>query len=183
MKTKTWIFAWAAFALVMGIGAVTHHWSFRNGYPTEARGREDASARLSGRRPVRGTPPVTRTNTVVRGVRKITATIPDPCFFADFKNRSWIEGRGTVKKVLPDDINPPRHQRLLVADPAGRTVLIANNIDKWERLKDVKQGDEVIFRGEYIDNERGGVVHWTHPDPAGRKPGGGGWILKVKLAR
>ena len=170
----------ALFALVMSIGAVTYHRSFRNGYPTEARGREDTSARLSGRGLVRRTPPKPRTNTVVRGIRKITAAIPDPCFFADFQNRSWVEGRGTVKKVLPDDTYPPCHQRLLVADPTGRTILIANNIDKWERLKDVEQGDEVLFRGEFIDNERGGVVHWTHPDPAGRKPGGGGWLVKVK---
>ena len=102
------------------------------------------------------------------------------CFFADFRSGSWVEGDGVVKKVLPDDTTPPCHQRLLVADPTGRTVLIAHNIDSWGRLKDVKAGDRVAFRGEFIDNERGGVVHWTHPDPRGRKPGGGGWLRKVR---
>jgi hypothetical protein len=35
-----------------------------------------------------------------------------------------------------------------------------------------KRGDRVAFRGEYVWNAQGGVVHWTHRDPKG----GGGWI-------
>ncbi len=101
------------------------------------------------------------------------------CFFSDFRNKSWVEGSGVVKKVLPDDTTPPCHQRFILADPTGRTILIAHNIESWSRLADVRPGDTVEFRGEYVDNDRGGVVHWTHPDPAGRKPLGGGWLRKA----
>jgi hypothetical protein len=32
----------------------------------------------------------------------------------------------------------------------------------------------VSFSGQYEWNDRGGVVHWTHLDPAGKRPGG--WL-------
>jgi hypothetical protein len=38
----------------------------------------------------------------------------------------------------------------------------------------LERGDEVRFRGQYEWNERGGVIHWTHHDPDGRRPGG--WL-------
>ena len=100
--------------------------------------------------------------------------------FSDFKDRTWVTGEGRVTRVLADDLIPPCHQRFIVSDSEGRTVLIVNNIDEWPRLPDVKSGDCVAFRGEFIDNPQGGLVHWTHPDKSRRRIGG--YVKKVSDA-
>lgn len=82
------------------------------------------------------------------------------------------DGVGRGQELLPDDTVPPCHQRFLLVDPTGETLLIANNIDKWPRLADLHAGDIVEFKGEFKDTERGYLVHWTHPDTSGRRPGG-----------
>lgn len=94
------------------------------------------------------------------------------CIFAAFRDGDWVTGWGVVKKLLPDDTYPPCHQQFLLVDPTGETIKIAHNIDKWPRLGDLHPGDIVEFKGEFKDTDRGYLVHWTHPDPAGRKPGG-----------
>ncbi len=85
-----------------------------------------------------------------------------------------VEASGVVHGVLPDDREGSRHQRLLVRLRNDQTVLIAHNIDLAPRVAGVRRGDPIRFKGEYEWNERGGVVHWTHRDPAGRHPGG--WL-------
>ncbi len=84
-----------------------------------------------------------------------------------------VECAGRVKKVLPDDDETPRHQRLILTLTSGRTLLIAHNIDLAPRVP-AEEGDEVSFRGEFEYSENGGVVHWTHRDPARRHESG--WI-------
>lgn len=85
----------------------------------------------------------------------------------------WVQASGTVARVLSDDNEGSRHQRFLVELHNGHTVLIAHNIDLAPKVP-LSKGDQVEFRGEYEWNDRGGVVHWTHHDPRGRKAGG--WI-------
>ncbi|MGI9591143.1 MAG: DUF3465 domain-containing protein, partial [Myxococcota bacterium] len=85
-----------------------------------------------------------------------------------------VEGRGVVDQLLRDDLEGSRHQRFVVRLDSGHTVLISHNIDLAPRLADIARGDEVAFRGQYEWNERGGVVHWTHHDPRGERPGG--WL-------
>ena len=87
-----------------------------------------------------------------------------------------MTGVGTVIRVLDDDVAPPRHQRFILEDEFGNTVLVAHNIDLAVRLQGLRAGDEVAFHGEYKANDRGGVVHWTHPDPQQRRQGG--WLRK-----
>ncbi len=85
----------------------------------------------------------------------------------------WIEASARVVALLPDDVEGDRHQRFLLKLGDGSTVLVAHNIDLAAHVP-VEKGDTVALRGEYVWNEKGGVVHWTHRDP--RNPGGGGWI-------
>lgn len=100
------------------------------------------------------------------------------------RSRVWVEGAGTVARLLRDDTKRPRHQRfvLRVDGAADFTVMIAHNIDLAPRVP-LKPGDHITFRGEYVWNEQGGVVHRTHRDPRGgpgagpgAEKGGGGWI-------
>lgn len=88
-----------------------------------------------------------------------------------------VLGCGTIIKVLKDDNNGSRHQKFLVKiDGYPRiTVLIAHNIDLAPRVKDVQADTPIRFYGEYIYNDKGGVVHWTHRDPASRHQDG--WLF------
>ncbi len=92
----------------------------------------------------------------------------------EYRSGEEISGSGIVEKVLPDDTEGDRHQRFILRLPDGRTLLVAHNIDLAERLPALAVGERVSFRGEYVANERGGVVHWTHHDPRGRHADG--WL-------
>lgn len=92
------------------------------------------------------------------------------------KRRSDVQvtGRGFVERVLPDDTRGSRHQRFILRLGSGQSVLVAHNIDLAPRIPSLREGDEVEFNGEYEWNEKGGVLHWTHHDPAGRHEDG--WL-------
>ena len=84
----------------------------------------------------------------------------------------WTTVQGSIVKVLKDDTEGSAHQRFLVELSADTTLLVAHNIDLAQRVP-VQTGQNVTISGEYVWNNRGGVLHWTHHDPKGRK---GGWI-------
>jgi hypothetical protein len=85
-----------------------------------------------------------------------------------------VTGRGTVIGLLRDDTDGDRHQRILLRLPDGGTLLVAHNIDLAPRVAPLAIGDTLDFHGEYVWNDKGGVVHWTHRDPAGRHEAG--WL-------
>ena len=83
-----------------------------------------------------------------------------------------VTGQGVVTRILPDDNDGSRHQRFILRLASGQTLLVAHNIDLAPRIPSLRVGDSVIFNGVYEWNSRGGVIHWTHHDPAGRhEPG------------
>ena len=94
-----------------------------------------------------------------------------------FKNKKsdiFVEGAGVVKKLLADDNKGSRHQKFLVSISPEQTLLFAHNIDLAPRVENLQIGDAITFKGEYVYNPKGGVMHWTHHDPDGKQQGG--WI-------
>jgi hypothetical protein len=85
-----------------------------------------------------------------------------------------INGKGTVIKILSDDLDGSRHQRFILRLNSGQTVLVSHNIDLAPRINSLSPRDTVEFFGEYEWNSKGGVIYWTHHDPAGRHVAG--WI-------
>jgi predicted small secreted protein len=85
-----------------------------------------------------------------------------------------VEGEGVVTRILSDDVSGSRHQRFILSLASGQTILIVHNIDLAERVEGLQTGDSVRFYGEYVWNEQGGKVHWTHHDPQGRHVAG--WL-------
>jgi hypothetical protein len=106
-----------------------------------------------------------------------TSQSSDKVIESAFNNRSnnlQVEGQGVVTRILPDDLVGSRHQRFIVRLSSGQTLRIAHNIDLAPRVNSLKEGDKVFFYGVYEWNEKGGTIHWTHHDPAGRHIAG--WI-------
>jgi Protein of unknown function (DUF3465) len=88
--------------------------------------------------------------------------------FTNGTSNVQVEGEGVVTRILADDLDGSRHQRFIVRLESGQTVLIAHNIDLAPPVAGLQEGDRVRFYGEYVWNEKGGTVHWTHHDPQGR---------------
>ena len=94
--------------------------------------------------------------------------------YAAHRSDVQVTGAGVVLRLLSDDNDGSRHQRFILRLADGQTVLVAHNIDLAPRLEAIARGDTVRFNGEYEWNENGGVIHWTHRDPAGRHLAG--WL-------
>jgi hypothetical protein len=114
---------------------------------------------------------------IVGSSRGSATNVDDPIgsAFASGASNIQVEGEGAVIRVLPDDMNAPRHQRFILQLASGQTVLIAYNIDIAPRINGLEAGDSVSFSGEYVWNAKGGVIHWTHHDPQSRHVSG--WVI------
>ena len=93
--------------------------------------------------------------------------------FRERRSGLVVEAEGTVERLLADDLEGSAHQRFILRLAGGQTLLVSHNIDLAPRVP-ARPGDRIAFRGQYEWNERGGVVHWTHHDPQGRRQGG--WL-------
>lgn len=94
--------------------------------------------------------------------------------FSAHRNLPQVQGRGIVVKVLKDDTKGLKHQKFLLKVNDNITILIAHNLDLAPRVEDIREGDSVSFKGEYIYTPKGGTVHWTHKDPRGNHQAG--WL-------
>ena len=95
--------------------------------------------------------------------------------YAEHRSTVEVTAEGVVTSVLADATGPSgRHQRFIIRlAGATQTVLIENNLDVGQRVP-LAPNDSVTVHGEYIWNDQGGLIHYTHHDPA---PGHeGGWI-------
>ena len=104
-----------------------------------------------------------RQNTAVEVDQRVTAT---PAVLAPASSHTQVRGVGVVTRLLPDDENGSPHQRFIIRLPSGQTLLIAHNTDLAPAVANLRVGDTIEYNGEYEWNPKGGVVHWTHRDPA-----------------
>jgi len=87
---------------------------------------------------------------------------------------AWVDFTGTVSS-RPHFFYGSRthcmHEAFKMQTSAG-TVEIVDNVSIALRCP-VQSGDRIEVRGEMVhDAGRPPVVHWTHHDPANRRPGG-----------
>lgn len=94
--------------------------------------------------------------------------------FEQQRSEVQIRVSGEVIRLLAQDNADSQHQRFIIELASGQTLLVTHNIDLAPRIEDLAVGDEVQIYGEYIWNEQGGLLHWTHHDPENLHPHG--WI-------
>lgn len=94
--------------------------------------------------------------------------------FDQHRRNVEVQGVGRVVRILSDDREGIEHQKFILELASGQELLVAHNTDLAGRVEDLRKGDTVEFRGEYEWNPQGGVLHWTHRDPAGRHADG--WL-------
>jgi len=77
-----------------------------------------------------------------------------------------VTAQGQVERLLSDEPGPDgAHERFVIRlDGATQTVLVDHNIGIAPRVP-VTNGAEVTVHGEYVWNDQGGLIHFTHHDP------------------
>jgi hypothetical protein len=80
-----------------------------------------------------------------------------------------------VIRLLADDPGPSgTHQRFVIRlTGSSQTVLVENNVSIGKRAP-AAVGDVVTVHGEYVWNDQGGLIHFTHHDP--QRTHEDGWI-------
>jgi len=95
--------------------------------------------------------------------------------FQNQRSNFSVTVKGTVTRILSDDNSGDRHQRFIIKLSNKQTLLIAHNIDIAPRVSGLSVESVVYAHGDYVWNDEGGLVHWTHLDPDGSHEDG--WIL------
>src|ERR1041385_6694273 len=77
-----------------------------------------------------------------------------------------VTAQGQVERLLSDEPGPDgAHERFVIRlDGGTQTLLIDHNIGIAPRVP-VTNGAEITVHGEYVWNDQGGLIHFTHHDP------------------
>lgn len=113
----------------------------------------------------------------ILGTLSVSANANDAQLKQAFNNQQsdlQIQGSGTVIRILPDDNKGSKHQKFILRLQNKQTLLVSHNIDLAPRIERLSVGEQIEFYGEYEWNKKGGVIHWTHHDPANRHANG--WL-------
>ncbi|WP_155723962.1 DUF3465 domain-containing protein [Bdellovibrio bacteriovorus] len=90
----------------------------------------------------------------------------------DQRRVDFVEGGSmVVVKVLPDDNQGLAHQKWTVRLSNGKNMQAVYNSDMCPRVP-VKVGDVIAMGGQFIWTNKGGLLHWLHHDPRGKRPDG-----------
>jgi hypothetical protein len=111
----------------------------------------------------------TKSDSVLTPVAKIKA------YTQNQTSKVTVAVKGTIIKVLNDDNDGARHQKFIIKLSNSQTLMISHNIDIAPRVPGIAVKKDIIIHGEYIWNEQGGLIHWTHHDPSGKHANG--WII------
>lgn len=84
-----------------------------------------------------------------------------------------VEAEAKVVWVYQDLEDKSKYQNFTVRLTNGHRVRVRHSLDEARRAP-VQKNDTIRLRGEYDWASDGGLIHWTHDDPAGRREGG--WI-------
>ncbi|AHZ86355.1 hypothetical protein Bb109J_c1014 [Bdellovibrio bacteriovorus] len=88
------------------------------------------------------------------------------------RREDFVEGgRLTVVKILPDDNSGLEHQKWVVRLSNGELMQAVYNLDMCPRVP-LNVGDVIAMGGQFIWTNKGGLLHWLHHDPRGRRPDG-----------
>lgn len=93
--------------------------------------------------------------------------------YSDRVSNIMVETEAVVRALKPNLDDIERHQNFVIELENGHQLEVLHNLD-LARGVPVKPGAIIRLRGEYDWTPRGGVIHWTHNDPAGEREGG--WI-------
>jgi Protein of unknown function (DUF3465) len=113
-----------------------------------------------------GTSPIDTKKAAATGCRDVSRA------FANHSSGNFLTVSARVSRLLPESVATRVHQRFIVSCPSHQTLLITNDISIGKRAP-LSRGEHVIVRGQYVWDPQGGLIHFTHHDPAG---GEGGWI-------
>jgi hypothetical protein len=96
--------------------------------------------------------------------------------WAQQRSKVEVTASGSVAKVLgtrrgPSGVHTGFLLHLRGSEGRGLTVRVEDNVDLTGPIP-IRAGDDVEVRGEYIYDPRGGLIHYTHRDPRGRRAGG-----------